>query len=263
MDLQKEFQRIGNMREWWVADFDLMEKRYRELLLLYPNHEWIQVWLQKMLLEKQQTRNLSLTHESMSRFMGDIYVPESSQISIIDIEAQFLYDFLKDKNIQLSLEVWMWYGVSALSIMRATHQKHYIIDPFQKDFNNGWIDNLKKKSMWNRVVFLEQLSCHALPELVKQEIKIEFAFIDGSHKFDDIFLDFYYIDMLLPEWWYVCFHDHLLPSTQHVSSWIQNNKTNYIKQNIPYNNMLLFQKNWTDLRWWKHFENFIVPQEIF
>ncbi|MGF1559026.1 MAG: hypothetical protein ACFCUL_08055, partial [Flavobacteriaceae bacterium] len=60
-------------------------------------------------------------------------------------------------------------------------------------------------------------------QLLLEELRIDFAFIDGGHKFDDIFIDFYYIDLLLNIEGYVLFHDSWMRSTQHVISWIKNN----------------------------------------
>jgi len=89
-------------------------------------------------------------------------------------------------------------------------------------------------------------------------MKIDFAFIDGGHKFDEIFLDFYYVDLLLNQNGYVLFHDAWMRSTQMVASWIRNNKVNYALIKTPMENLILFQKTGKDNREWYHFKEFVT-----
>ena len=117
---------------------------------------------------------------------------------------------------------------------------------------------MKKLKLDKYLVFFRDYSHNVLPNLLMQGKKFDFAFIDGGHKFDDIFLDFYYIDLLLNTSGYVLFHDTWLSSTQDVVSWIQKNKLNYKEINIRSNTFFMFQKLGQDRRAWHYHKEFFT-----
>ncbi|MBD3253178.1 radical SAM protein [Candidatus Pacearchaeota archaeon] len=181
----------------------------------------------------------------------------SKSTSISKEEGKFIYRFLKEKNIKKTIEIGLGYGCSSAYIISATKSKHLVIDPFQKEnFGNIGLQNIKKIGLDNFLKFIENKSHNALPNLLKQNLKFDFAFIDGDHKFDGIFIDFYYIDLMLNQKGFVLFHDYWMSSTKTVVSWIKNNKKNYKEiKNTP-KNMFLFQKVGVDDREWNHYEKF-------
>jgi len=104
--------------------------------------------------------------------------------------------------------------------------------------------------------FIRLPSQIALPNLLNENIKIDFGFIDGNHKFDNIFIDWFYIDLLLNNNGYVLFDDTWLESTQKTISFIKNNREDYKEIAIPTTNMGMFQKIDGDKRTWSHFKPF-------
>ncbi len=182
-------------------------------------------------------------------------------------EAEYIYYFLLDKKIQVSLEVGLGLGFSAAHIISATKSILYSIDYQQSlNYNNIGLKNIKKLNLSSYLKFQNQRSHFVLPRLLKRGIKLDFAFIDGGHTFDDIFLDFYYIDLMLNNGGYVLFHDAFLRATQLVISWVKTNKLLYkvIDDKKKYNenpvnsspNMIMFQKiGWED-KPWNHFNEF-------
>jgi len=103
------------------------------------------------------------------------------------------------------------------------------------------------------LIFIEDFSHNALPKLLKNHTKVDFALIDGDHRFDFIFIDFYYIDLLLNQKGYVLFHDFWMPSTKTIISWIKNNKKDYHEIKTPIKSFVLFQKRGKYNRDWQHF----------
>lgn len=196
--------------------------------------------------------------------MKDIYsqliIPEDRKLtSIRKEEAEFIFKFLKNKKINLSLEVGFAFGCSTVYIMAAIKALHYTIDPNQKKhYENLGLLNVKKMGFKDRLVFKNTYSHEALPGILKNGKKFDFIFIDGGHKFDEVFIDFYYTDLLLNQDGYVLFHDSFLRSIQHVSSWIKNNKKNYKIIKTPIKNLILFQKKGIDDRNWYHFNDFCI-----
>ena len=94
-------------------------------------------------------------------------------------------------------------------------------------------------------------------------MNFDFAIIDGDHKFDSVFIDFYYADLILNQKGYVLFYDSWMQSIQTVCSWIKNNKKNYKLIKIPINNLIMFQKMGIDNRKWSHFKSFFTLKSIF
>lgn len=54
---------------------------------------------------------------------------------------------------------------------------------------------------------LRRPSFVALPQLCSENLKIDFAFIDGYHSFDHVFIDFFYCDQMLREGGLLAFDD--------------------------------------------------------
>ncbi|MBN2087432.1 class I SAM-dependent methyltransferase [Candidatus Peregrinibacteria bacterium] len=171
-------------------------------------------------------------------------------------EALYIYNFLKNKNIKNTLEVGFADGFSAAHIMAATNGIHYAIDPFQKDiYSDSGLKNIKKLGLLHRLKFENKCSEIILPKLVEKGMKMDFIFIDGDHKFDSIFIDFFYADKLINIGGYILFHDVCMESTQHVISWIYNNKNYKIKVMLELN-LVLVKKLRDDNRKWDHFVKF-------
>jgi hypothetical protein len=102
-----------------------------------------------------------------------------------------------------------------------------------------------------------------LPQLLGENRRFEFIFIDGDHKYDGILLDFYYSDLLLEQGGYVMLHDTWMRSTQLVMSFIRRNKRNYHYVKTPLRNLALFQKQGEDTRNWMFFREFYTIRSVF
>jgi len=201
---------------------------------------------------------------TMTTIYQQLEIPEENKTtSITEREAEYIYDFLIKNEIKKTLEVGFAYGCSAAHIISATKNQHYAIDPYQELYSNLGIKNIEKLKLKKFLIFENDLSHNVLPDLLKKDVKVDFALIDGGHKFDDIFIDFYYIDLLLNNKGYVLLHDSWTRSTQYVVSWIKNNKQNYKIIKTPLKNLILLQKNGKDERNWYHFKGFCNMKSYF
>lgn len=190
-----------------------------------------------------------------SKIFEKIEIPEKNS-PISKEQGEFIYSFLKQKNIKKTLEVGFCFGVSTSYIMNATKSRHIAIDPYQKKlWKNRGINNMSKLELEKLLRFENDFSHNVLPKLFNEGVKIDFAFIDGSHLFDYIMLDFFYIDLLLNKNGYVLFDDTWMNSTKFVESWIKNNRKDY-EMIEKKDNLLLFQKTGYDEREWSHFIGF-------
>jgi predicted O-methyltransferase YrrM len=119
----------------------------------------------------------------------------------IDHEEGMLLERLVRVNKTFdSIEVGCAYGISSLYICGAVANNrghHIIIDPFQTtDWHGIGITQLKNAGLDNYTL-IEERSEIALPKLLDQGHKFDFAFIDGWHTFDHTLLDMFYMSRLL------------------------------------------------------------------
>ncbi len=181
---------------------------------------------------------------------------EYAVISISAAEAEYIYSFLKEKGIKKTLEIGLAFGCSAVHIISATQHQHYAIDPFQDKFKQAGLNNVKDLGLDKYLVFEKDYSFNVLPKYLENGSTFDFIFIDGDHKFDFAFVDFFYADRLLNQKGYILFHDSWMPALRGVASWIKNNRKDYSFVETPQNNLILVQKNGTDDRSWDHYEGF-------
>src|SRR3972149_7907264 len=168
------------------------------------------------------------TKTMISKIEKMVIIPAKRRcVSITRDEAIFIYNFLRERKITETLEIGFAYGYSAIYIMSATGAPHIVIDPYQGEFDNLGISNVKKLHLYKRLIFYPDYSQIILPKLVLSGKKFAFVFIDGGHRFDDIFIDFYYSDLLLRMGGFIIFHDLVFKSTQLVAAWIKNNRHDY------------------------------------
>jgi hypothetical protein len=120
-----------------------------------------------------------------------------------------------------TLEVGLGFGGSAM-LFTASHREagrapvaqHTAIDPLQASFwNDAALVALEKAGLRGYLDFRADFSSIALPTLIREGAKFELIYIDGSHFFDDVFVDFYFATQLLADDGIVAFDDS---TNQHV-----------------------------------------------
>ncbi len=176
--------------------------------------------------------------------------PVHSQIPSQD--GEFLQQLILRQKPQISLEVGLAYGISALYICDALTQcaakRHIVIDPVQHGQRpeqnlhfdpaqweklgwsprTGWrgigLQNLQRAGYGELIEHMNQPSHAALPTLVARKEIVDFAFIDGWHTFDYVLLDFFYIDLLLRVGGIVAFDDSNYPAIRKVIRYILTNR---------------------------------------
>lgn len=103
-----------------------------------------------------------------------------------------------------TLEVGLAFAASAL-VFAQTHRdlghaedgRHIAIDPFQSDIDGAGLAALEQAGLRRFVTHAVDFSDRALPALLQQERQFGLIYIDGSHLFEDVFLDVHYCLQLL------------------------------------------------------------------
>jgi len=151
--------------------------------------------------------------------------PHSTRYEI----GTFLYNLIQEEKLEKTLEIGMAYGLSTLFICQAHHDReighHIAVDPFQsKAWKSIGLLNSKRAGLDNRLRFFESYSYEILPKLVEKGEQLDFAFIDGSHLFDDAFIDFFYIDKILNVGGFIAFDDIWMPALKQLVNFVLKNK---------------------------------------
>jgi predicted O-methyltransferase YrrM len=140
-----------------------------------------------------------------------------------------LQRLIREKCPALTLEIGLAFGVSALFICEALAsvggRQHIVIDAFQTSVWNGiGMHNVRAAGFGQLVQLREQLSEDALPLLSQEGTKVDFAFIDGTHSFDQKMVDFFYVDRILNVGGIIAFDDCNWPSIRQVCRFIATNR---------------------------------------
>ncbi|MTI29215.1 class I SAM-dependent methyltransferase, partial [Xanthovirga aplysinae] len=99
---------------------------------------------------------------------------------------------------------------------------HTIIDPYQtSDWKNIGITNLRKANI-DFFELIEKPSEIALPQLLNEKRKYDFALIDGWHTFDHTLIDFFYLNRLINTGGIIVIDDVGLPSINKLMRYILN-----------------------------------------
>jgi len=124
----------------------------------------------------------------------------------------FLLDLVLSSKPSRTIETGLAFGLSASFILEglltvhasrgagAASPQHTAIDPYQsRDWGSSGVRLIEESGATPHFRFLESDSTLALPSLVEQSARFDFAFIDGGRNFEFAFADIFYIQrMMIP-----------------------------------------------------------------
>jgi predicted O-methyltransferase YrrM len=147
-------------------------------------------------------------------FPGDF-----ERVALPERECDILRDALLAEGARVVIEIGLAYGSSALAIGEALCTRgevppaHVIIDPHQaRAFRNvGW-DAIREAGLTDSVTLLTEPSSLALAGLVTQGFSADAAFVDGSHRFHEVFVDLYFLRQLVRPGGLIVLDDAASPS---------------------------------------------------
>ncbi|MEU4157205.1 class I SAM-dependent methyltransferase [Actinoplanes sp. NPDC026670] len=102
--------------------------------------------------------------------------------------------------------------------------RHLIIDPFQAEAyqNVGW--NLLTRAGLDRIAeLIPQPSSEALPRLLAEGLVADAAFVDGSHRFHEVFVDLYYLRKIVKPGGLIILDDDWAPSIRTAVRYFERN----------------------------------------
>jgi predicted O-methyltransferase YrrM len=130
-----------------------------------------------------------------------------------------------------TLEIGMAFGGSALTFAashrdlgRAPLQQHTAIDPAQSSHWDGaGRQNLERAGLAEYVEVIEKYSAFALPQLITEQRKYDLIYVDGSHQFEDVLIDFVFCHDLLNVGGLILFDDSTDSQVAKVLRFIESN----------------------------------------
>ena len=143
--------------------------------------------------------------------------------------AAALYNTVKIYKPVQCIEIGMCLGISTLSILTALREnnnggKLISIDPLQTDPKHEkgiGLLNVRRAGLEALHTLIEKKSHEALPFLLADGFRADFAYIDGWHGFEYALLDFFYLDKMLKEGGIVGFNDCGWRSVHKVIKFVQ------------------------------------------
>lgn len=159
-----------------------------------------------------------------------IQIRGMSTINNLQLLRRLIIDLCPKKTLEIGLA----FGGSALAILstlQEVHTKkdflHTAIDPYQSTvWKNSAITVITQEQLDKNFRFFEEYSSLVLPRLILEHEKFGLVYIDGSHLFEDVFIDFYFVVQLLEMNGFVIFDDC---RNNHVRKVVQFIKNNYSK----------------------------------
>jgi predicted O-methyltransferase YrrM len=186
-------------------------------------------------------------------------IPDGSRhTSISRREGEYLFNLSRARGSRWTIETGLAWGCSAAYIIAAGGDgPHVCIDPYQEEsYGNQGLENLSRLGFASRVELFRSPSAEALPLLMAERRRFDFAFIDGSHRFDAVMIDWYFLDRILESGGVVVFDDVWMRPVQLAVSFVECNRADYRRLASPPPNFAVFEKIGRDRRRWDHFEEF-------
>ncbi len=111
-------------------------------------------------------------------------------------------------------------------------RQHLAIDPYQRA---PWLDQIglvavEHAGLTEYLDLREEVSSLVLPNLVMAKARYDLAYIDGSHLFEDVFVDFYFVLRLLADQGIVLFDDCASPHISKVLRFIRANCASSLRE---------------------------------
>ncbi|WP_035859065.1 class I SAM-dependent methyltransferase [Cryptosporangium arvum] len=139
-------------------------------------------------------------------------------------DCDLVRDLLVAEGARSVVEIGLAFGSSALAVAEAlaggSGSRHVIIDPFQQPaFDNIGRDLLLEAGAAFDLV--ESPSSVALPQLLGTSV--DATFVDGSHRFHEVFVDFYYLRKIVRPGGLVIVDDDWAPSVRTAVRYYERN----------------------------------------
>ena len=152
------------------------------------------------------------------------------RVTVPERDCDLLRDLLITEGVETVVEIGLAYGSTALAIgqalltVGAAQPQHVIIDPLQDTEwrDVGW-QLLRSAGLDPIVRLIRQPSSMALPQLVGEKFTADAAFVDGSHRFHEVFVDLYFLRKVVRPGGLIIVDDYGWPSVHTAARYYETN----------------------------------------
>jgi predicted O-methyltransferase YrrM len=145
-------------------------------------------------------------------------------------EGEALREWVLREGAAQTIEIGLGYGISALHVCEGLlanadpAARHVVIDPYQATrFSDCGLQFLEEAGVSELVEHHTEESQIALPRFLSEARSFEFAFVDGNHRFDGVFVDLFYLGRLVQPGGVVFVDDYQLPAVARAASFFVRN----------------------------------------
>ena len=145
-------------------------------------------------------------------------------------EGEALRRWVQGENATQTIEIGLAYAVSTLHICEgllssgSDAARHVVLDPVQDTrFGNCGLQVLEEAGVSELVEHHSEFSEIALPRFLAEGRQFDLGFIDGSHRFDGVFIDLFYLGRLVQKGGVVILDDYNLPGIKRAVSFFTTN----------------------------------------
>ena len=151
-------------------------------------------------------------------------------VTLPERDCDLLRDVLVGERVETVVEIGLAYGSSALAIgealltVAAPRPRHVVVDPFQRDAYTdiGW-ELLCDAGLDAVAELVRAPSSLALAQLVAGGVVADAAFVDGSHRFHEVFVDLYFLRKLVRPGGLIVLDDDWTPSVRTAVRYYERN----------------------------------------
>jgi predicted O-methyltransferase YrrM len=142
-------------------------------------------------------------------------------------QGEAMRDLAIAEGAERTIEVGLALGMSALFLCQAAIARggrHVAIDPFQeRSWSNAGVTALSDAGVREIVEVIEEESQLALPRLVTEKRKFDFAFVDGDHRFESVLFDICFMARLVQPGGLIVVDDMWMPSIRTAVAYVEKN----------------------------------------
>ncbi|EJB06702.1 hypothetical protein Rleg9DRAFT_5653 [Rhizobium leguminosarum bv. trifolii WSM597] len=149
-------------------------------------------------------------------------------VTLPERDCDAIRDVIAAESPNTVIEIGLAYASSALAIGEALvsvgGSHHLIIDPFQEsEFQDAGWDIICSARLDSIATLVRERSQIALPRMASEKFSADAAFVDGSHVFHNVFVDLYYLQMIVRPGGLVVLDDHCWPGVATAARYFETN----------------------------------------
>lgn len=156
------------------------------------------------------------------------YDRDFARVALPADAGDLLRDLLIAAKAATVVEIGLAYGSSALAIgealVRTADPRHVVIDPYQESAyaDVGW-NALREAGLDAFTTLHRTASSLALPKLITEGLVADAAFVDGSHRFHEVFTDLYFLRKIVRPGGLILLDDSTKPSVRTALNYYEKN----------------------------------------